>query len=55
MNDYKDFDGWALGGTINFPQIYGAPDNGFCFTETEVCTLGYYGKLNGIYGSRIYT
>ena len=36
---------------ITFPNEQGAPDNGFCFATTDICTLGYYSKT----GPRIYT
>ena len=49
---FASFDGWALGATINFPLHDGAPDNGFCFANTNVCTLGYYGTKKN---PRIYT
>ena len=49
--NYSNFDGWALGAMISFPNISGAPDNGFCFAKTDICTLGYYSKT----GPRIYT
>lgn len=50
--DWIDYDGWALGATINFPMKLGEPDNGFCFDSTNFCTLGYYGAFGG---ARVYT
>ena len=48
--DWLDYDGWALGATINFPMKLGEPDNGFCIKN--ICTLGYYGARGG---PRVYT